>query len=72
MQQPSRLTSVCPGSFTYEHSRIITHRHEVQSWEIVRANPPDQADMEFWKPPRPGFALVIGAHVGLYSLWAIP
>lgn len=56
-----------------EHSRILARHHEDQSWEIVRANPPDHAEMLFWsRHLRPGSLFVdVGAHVGLYTLWAL-
>lgn len=56
-----------------ERSRIYAHLHVGGSWRVVYANPPDHAEMAVWRRVlRPGDLFVdVGAHVGVYSLWAI-
>ncbi len=56
-----------------ERTRIRAYLHRGGSWRVVRANPPDFAEMTVWRRHlRPGDLFVdVGAHAGVYTLWAL-
>lgn len=56
-----------------DHTQIRAYLHRGGSWRVVRANPPDFAEMTVWRRHlRPGDLFVdVGAHAGVYTLWAL-
>lgn len=56
-----------------DHSSVLAYLHLGGSWRAVLGNPPDAPEMRAWRRIlRPGDRFVdVGAHVGLYSLWAL-
>lgn len=56
-----------------DRSTVLAYLHRGGSWRAVIGNPPDAPEMRAWRRIlRPGELFVdVGAHVGLYSLWAL-
>jgi FkbM family methyltransferase len=56
-----------------DHSSVLAYLHLGGSWRAVLGNPPDAPEMRAWRRIlRPGDRFVdVGAHVGLYTLWAL-
>jgi len=56
-----------------DRSTVLAYLHHGGSWRAVIGNPPDAPEMRAWRRIlRPGELFVdVGAHVGLYSLWAL-
>lgn len=56
-----------------DHSSVLAYLHLGGSWRAVLGNPPDAPEMRAWRRIlRPSDLFVdVGAHVGLYSLWAL-
>lgn len=55
-----------------DRGRVVVRLHDNGSSHALYANPPDFAEMQFWRKwLRPGdLFLDVGANVGIYSLWA--
>ncbi len=56
-----------------DHSSIYAYLHRGGSWRAVKANPPDFAEMNVWRSriSEDDLFVDVGAHVGIYSLWAL-
>jgi FkbM family methyltransferase len=56
-----------------DRSSVLAHLHRGGSWRAVIGNPPEPPEMRAWRRIlEPGDLFVdVGAHVGLYSLWAL-
>lgn len=56
-----------------ERSLIRAHLHAGGSWRVVRANPPDWAEMTVWRNHLGDGDLFVdvGAHAGVYTIWAL-
>jgi FkbM family methyltransferase len=56
-----------------DRSTVLAYLHRGGSWRAVIGNPPDAPEMRAWRRIlRPGEHFVdVGAHVGLYSIWAL-
>lgn len=54
-----------------EHGRILVRLHDSGSSQVIYANPPDHAEMIFWKSiiRRGDLMFDVGANVGVYALW---
>ena len=56
-----------------DRSTVLAYLHHGGSWRAVIGNPPDAPEMRAWRRIlRTGDLFVdVGAHVGLYSIWAL-
>jgi FkbM family methyltransferase len=56
-----------------DRSSVLAYLHRGGSWRAVIGNPPEPPEMRAWQRIlEPGDVFVdVGAHVGLYSLWAL-
>lgn len=69
----ARLTGKPVVTRIGDHSTVLAYLHHGGSWRAVLGNPPDAPEMRAWRRIlRPGDLFVdVGAHVGLYSIWAL-